>query len=160
MDQEAVALIGAITIVMLVFFILPFIAIVIFSKKRMKAYEEAAALRRKHPSKNKRITNNLEADYTWRRWKVTYIIVALLVAAGVFIGASAYNNQRVCESWSMGDINGTTVFDRYRSGTTCKTLAERSEGINAAGLTALVAIILVAGRLALPRVYRYTSPGK
>ncbi len=60
----------------------------------------------------------------------------------------------------MGDINGTTVFDRYRSGTTCKTLAERSEGINAAGLTALVAIILVAGRLALPRVYRYTSPGK
>lgn len=160
MDQEAIILIGVIVLTLLLLFVLPFIVLVKFSRKRMREYEKAAELRRNHPSKYKRITDSLGADYTWRRWKVVYVIVALLVVVGVFIGASAYNSQRVCEGWSMGDINGTTVFDRYRSGTTCKTLAERSEGINAAGLTALVAIILVAGRLALPRVYRYTSPGK
>ncbi len=160
MERETVTLIAIVVITLIVFFALPFIALVRFGKKRMKVNEEVAALQRKHPSKDKQITDSLGADYTWRRWKVVYVIVALLVVVGVFIGASAYNSQRVCEGWSMGDINGTTVFDRYRSGTTCKTLAERSEGINAAGLTALVAIILVAGRLALPRVYRYTSPGK
>lgn len=160
MNQEVITLIGTVALAMLVFFIFPFIALMVFIKKRTKVYEESAAFRRKNPSKSKQLTIGLETDYTWRRWKVIYVIAALLIVAGVFIGAGAYNNQRVCEGWSRGDIGGSSTWDRYSTGSTCKTLAERSEGINAAGLTGLVAVILAAGWLALPWVYRYTSPNK
>lgn len=159
MNQEEITLIGAIAVVMLVFFVLPFIAVVKFSKKRMKIYEEAAARRSKH-SRETRSANSLKADYAWRRWKVVYVIAAFLVLVGVFIGTSAYNSQRVCESWSSGDINGTTVFDRYRSGTTCKTLGERSEGVSMAVIMGISIIVLVAGWATLPALYRYIRPDK
>ena len=160
MERETVTLIVIVVITLIVFFALPFIALVRFGKKRMRAYEETAGLQLKQPSKGKQAANTLETDYTWRKWKIVYIVAAFLVAAGVFIGASAYNNQRVCEAWSRGDIGGTTIWDRYSTGSTCKTLAERSEGVNVIGLTGLVAAVLGAGWLVLPKVYRYTSPGK
>ena len=87
MEHETVALVAMVVIASIVFFVLPFIALVRLGKKRMRAYEETAGLQLKQPSKGKQAANTLETDYTWRKWKIVYIVAAFLVAAGVFINA-------------------------------------------------------------------------
>ncbi len=160
MDQEAIILIGVIVLTLLLLFVLPFIVLVKFSRKRMREYEKAAELRRNHPSKYKQDRARLEADYTWRRLKVAYIVVSIFIIMGVLVGASLYNEQKVCEAYSTGNLGGSTHWDRYRTGTTCKTLSERSEGVSVAMLAGISTIALAIGWTVLPSLYRYITPGK
>ena len=160
MDQEVANLIGAIALAMLIFFVLPFIALMALIKRRARSYKEAATLRHKYCDKNKQSPYGSKVDYTVRRWRITYAIVSILILTSVLIGVFSYNNQRVCETWSRGSLDGSTIWDRYENGSTCKTLGERSEGLNMNLIGLGMVGIAILGWVILPAIYRYATPSK
>jgi hypothetical protein len=110
---------------------------------------------------NKSLSGQLKDNYKWRRFKVGYVVIAVIIILIMAISILAVNQQATCETasrQSWGQITGSANASPDIS-TSCLSASARGEGISFAIIIIPIVLAFIGYKL-LPRLYIYLTPGK
>ena len=107
--------------------------------------------------KQKRDVASVKPDYRWRRVKVAYVLISILIVLVTGFGVQASNNRQSC-----GQVNNFQGSEWWSSSSTkfdCSSPNELNQG-RSLGILAVPVVILGAGYFLMPKLYRYLVPPK
>ena len=101
-------------------------------------------------------TQTTKTDYRWRRVKVIYLAVSVVIVFLVGMGVEASNNTQTCGQ--TPSYQGGSEWWKSSSTFDCTSAKDLGEGTSMATVLIPTTIVLGVGYLFLPRLYRYLSP--